>query len=38
MESEIGSLECTQDLQNLLEGGKIESNFYSNGSPNDDLE
>jgi hypothetical protein len=34
----IGSLECTQDIRKVVEGWYIEIDFYSNGSPNDNLE
>jgi hypothetical protein len=38
MNSAVGFLECEQDIENLLEGGKISRDFYSNDSQNDDLE
>jgi hypothetical protein len=39
LEGEPNSLECTQDIQKLLEAWKdIQSHFYSNDFSNDDLE
>ena len=39
MESEDDSLEFAQDIKKVVERCKdIESDFYSNDSPNDDLE